>query len=148
EERTVEVLAVHVVELGLAGVGERPVQPGAGVVDQVVEALAAEGPLQRRLDRASEVGEAAGLAHVELQRDRLRARCFDLDHRPVRLPPVLAVGEDAADPRSREMDRRAPSQTPAAAGDDCDACWRHAQYVAPLRPMNNHPFPGWTVYDS
>ena len=102
EEHALEVDMVKAVQLRLSGLIEGGVVRGAGIVDEVVEALRAQ-IRQRLAHTLDERIESAGFAGVELQGDGLPPRPRRQADDLARFCLVGVVGKDRIDAALREL---------------------------------------------
>src|SRR5262249_6358332 len=90
----------------------------AGVVDEVVEALAAPLGGERLLEVHGEGGKAGRLSGIELEHHRLASEPLDSSSGGSCLGLVAVIGADDVDARARERDRGVAAKAAAGAGDD------------------------------
>ena len=118
EEHALDVHIEEAVELRLRRLCEPRHFAMAGVVDEMVEAVAAPVRLQCRPDAFDEGGKARDLADVELDGDRLAAERCDLGHDSIGGAGFAAVGEDHVAAAAGDADGRVATKAAAGTGDD------------------------------
>src|SRR5262249_18759281 len=107
-----------------------------GVVDEVVERVAAPALAELGGHALRERAEGRALADVELQRDGRAAAVLDRGDGLPRVFGVAVVGQDHAGAVLGQADRRVPPDARAGAGDDRDlvVVWHaSSEPVWPLR---------------
>lgn len=127
EEHALEVDVHQRVEFLLGRLGDRLAQAGAGIVDEIVEAVALPVFLQRLLqcrDEGRECGDGAG---VERERGGTTACGLDLGDGRLRLVGARTIGEDDVDALAGEVERGVAAEAAAAAGDEGDGASGHGE---------------------
>ena len=121
EERSLHVGPDQGVELRLRRLYERGVDAHAGVVDEDVELLAAEGRPQSVAESCGEPGEGVAVGDVERQHEGPTPERGDLRSDGVGVFATTEVRADEVGALPGEMKRDAAAETAAGAGDEGDA---------------------------
>jgi vitamin B12 transporter len=120
EEHAFEMDVHQAVEFRFGGLGEGGVDADAGIVDEVVEALAPPGFGQDGFHRLGEGAERGDVAGIEAQRHRLAAQRGDLRHRAFGLGPIGMIGQQNVAAAPGDGQGGVAAQAPAGAGDQGD----------------------------
>ena len=117
EENAFEVDVHELIELLLRGLGETRVHAGAGVVDQIREAV----PFERVLQSLAQIGckaiEGLAVGGVQRQRRGGAPRQADRVHDLLGFRALAEIRDDHVAALFGQLQRRAATETAAAAGD-------------------------------
>jgi len=114
--------AAQLVELLFRCLRERRGDPGPGIVDKVVEPLAAPGLAERAPDAGGEAGEGRDVAGVQAEGERRASERLDLGDGDVRFCTIRVVGDDEVDAALGEAYGSVAAEAAARAGDDRYLC--------------------------
>ena len=122
EEHAFDMQVHLLVELSLGGLAERGEEAVAGIVHQMVEALAAKCLLQRQAQSLREGGKFGDVGAVQLKGRGPASQCLDLGNGALREVLTAPIGDDDIAALARDVDGHVAAEAAARSGDDCNFC--------------------------